>query len=179
MEWLDKHAGSVQALAAVGALLVTMALATLTGWYVRLTRSIASSALAQVEHLKLTTRTAQVQAARSLEALSVRIRVPLAQLSADSPAHAQLLEYNQLTNQEIADLEALARQVSEDAIRYAGKAVVSLRGILGLIEEAQSVNRATGWYANDNQTKTWKTAMEAGPRMLIELEKACRAVAAA
>ena len=178
MDWLDHHAGSVQALAAAGALLVTITLAGLTAWYVRLTRSIASSALAQVEHLKLTARTTQLQAARSLEALSLRIRVPLSQLSADAPQHAQLLEYNQLTDQEIADLEALARQVSEDAITYAGKSVVSLRAIRGLIKEAQGVNRTTGWYANDNQTRAWKTAMEAGPRMLIELEKSCRAAAA-
>jgi len=179
MEWFNQNASAVQALAAMATLLVTAALAVLTGRYVRLTRRIADSALEQVEHLKLTSRTAQQQAARALDALSKRIRVPLAGLDASSPRHDQLLDYSLLAQSDISDLESLARQVSEEAIRYAGKAAVSLRKIMGLKEEAHRINRLTGWIANATQLREWREAMDAAPKMLSELEKACERVAAA
>jgi hypothetical protein len=179
MGWLNQYASAVQALAAVATLLVTATLAVLTGRYVRLTRRIADSALEQVEHLKITSRTTQQQAARALDALSKRIRVPLAGLDASSPRHDQLLDYSLLSQSDIGDLESLARQVSEDAIRYAGKAAVSLRKIMGLKEEAHRINRVTGWMPNPTQNREWREAMDAGPKMLSELENACQKVAAA
>jgi len=178
MDWLNQNASAVQALAAVATLIVTGALALLTGRYVRLTRRIADSALEQVEHSKLTSRTAQKQAARALDALSKRIRVPLSGLDRPAPRHDQLLDYSLLSQSDISDLEELARQVSEDAIRFAGKAAVSLRKIMGFIDEARHINRLTGWSPKAPQIKDWEVAVDAAPKMLLELEAACQRAAA-
>ena len=178
MDWLNQNASAVQALAAVATLIVTGALALLTARYVRLTRRIADSALEQVGHLKLTSRTVQKQAARALGALSKRIRVPLSGLDRPAARHDQLLDYSRLSQSDISDLEDLARQVSEDAIRYAGKAAVSLREIMGFIEEARRINRLTGWSPKATQIKDWEAAVDAAPKMLLELEAACQRAAA-
>jgi hypothetical protein len=48
MEWLNQNAGAIQAIAAIVSLIVTFVLVVITGRYVRLTRTLAESANAQV-----------------------------------------------------------------------------------------------------------------------------------
>lgn len=177
MNWFNSNAAAVQALASVASLIVTVVLAVLTGKYVRLTRQIAQAALEQIQHIKLTSTTAQKQAARSLDALSKRIRLPLRNLNPDAPSHRQLREYNLLSQEDISALEALARDVNDQAAMYAGKAAVSLRKIVGLLAAARAKSPEQGWIASESQTSQWKEATEAGPRMLEELERVCQAVA--
>jgi hypothetical protein len=177
MNWLNTNASAVQALATIASLIVTLVLAVLTAKYVRLTRRIADVALEQMQHIKLTRTTAQKQAARSLDALSRRIRIPLEKLDPAAPSHRQLREYNLLSQEDISALETLARDVNDQAVLYAGKVAVSLRKIFGLINEARGVNQSLGWAASGTQTTQWKEAMEAGPTMLAELEKVRRDVA--
>lgn len=179
MNWLNAHASAIQALASVATLGVTVVLAVLTGRYVRLTKSIADTAWQQMQYVKLAATTARKQTAVSLEALSKRLRVPLASLDPNVPKPKQVREYSLLSQQDISDLETLARDVSDDATRFAGKAAVSPRRILGVIDEAKPVNPTLGWRPSDTQIGVWKEAMDAGPKMLEELEKACRQVAVA
>jgi hypothetical protein len=178
MEWLDRHAGAVQALASVATLVVTIVLACLTGWYVRVTKQIADSSLEQVEHIKSASRAAQLQAARSLDALSRRIRVPLASLASGPPSFDPLTSYALLNQKDVEDLEALARQVGDEAIVYAGKAAVSLRKLLAIIDDARSRNRTQGWMASQRQIAEWGEAIDAGPKMLDKIEAVCRALVA-
>lgn len=179
MNWLDTHASAIQALASIAAVAVTVVLAVLTWWYVRLTRSLADTALQQMEHVKHAATTARRQAAISLEALAKRLRLPLAALDPTGPKPKQVREYSLLSRDDISDLEELAREVNAEAMRYAGKAAVSLRKILGVIEDAKPVNPTLGWRPSDTQVKVWVGAMDAGPKMLEKLENVCREVAAA
>jgi hypothetical protein len=176
--WLEAHAAAVQALASVCALIITAALAVLTAWYVRLTRSIAAAATEQVKHLKESTRAQRQRAAVALEALSRRVRVPLAELVARGPSHRLLLDLTQLNQQDIAALEAIAQDVSETAIRFAGRAAFPLRTLDGIIQQAKSVNVTTGWVPTDQQTAGWREAVEAAPKLLEALDEACRDAAA-
>jgi len=179
VNWLTSHASAIQAFASIATLIVTATLAWLTGRYVRVTKRIADSALEQVEHFKLASHAARQQAALALDALSKRIRVPLTSLNPRTVAHRHLFEYGLLSLGDITDLESLARQVNQDAIRYAGKAAVSLHRVLALIEQAKAVNLSTGWIPTDKQVEEWRTAMDAAPKMLAALEAACLVVAAA
>ena len=178
MNWLRDNGAAIQAFASIGGLLITLVLAGLTAWYVRVTKTIATSALDQVKHLKETTRVAQQQAARSLEALSKRIRLPLVGLDPTAPKHRPLAEYGLLSQEDVTYLETLARDVNADAIRYAGKAAVSLRKILALMEQARQVNFGTGWIPSSDQIRDWREAMDAAPKMLTSLEATCQAAAA-
>jgi hypothetical protein len=177
MNWFDAHAGAVQAIASIATLIVTGVLAFLTAWYVRVTKQIADSSLEQLAHLKSESRSAQVQAARSLDALARRLRVPLAGLTA-APSHRMLLDYALLNQRDVEDLEALARQVSDEAITYAGKAAVSLRRLLAIMDDARKFNKTQGWMPNERQTGDWGEAIDAGPKMLEKIEQICRAIAA-
>ena len=154
-------------------------LAGLTARYVRLTREIASSSLAQVRHLKEVAKVAQQQGASALASLALRVRVSLAELDATSLRHRQLRSFSLLADRDLTDMEALARQVHPEAVTYAAKASISLRAILGLIEKAKSIHESQGWIARDEEVERWRVAMEAAPRMLTELERVSREQAAA
>ena len=89
-----------------------------------------------------------------------------------------LREYSLLSEDDIVQLEALARLVSGDAARFAGKAAVSLKKLAALIARARSVNESTGWVPSKQEGQDWDEAIDAGPKMLAALEDECRKMAA-
>ena len=100
--------------------------------------------------------------------------MPLGNLDAQAPKHRELWDYAQLNQQDVTALEAIAQDVSEEAIRYAGKAAFSLRRIEGLIQQARAVNLLAGWIPSEKQVAEWKEAIDSAPKMLDQLEAACR-----
>jgi hypothetical protein len=178
MNWFEENAAAIQALSSVAGLLVAGVLAWLTGRYVRLTRDIAISNLEQVKHIREAARLSQQQNARALESLALRIRVALGQLNPDVPKHKELRAFDLLTERDVADLEALARQVDGRAITSASNAAVSLRVIHGMIKKAKDINEVMGWVPTDHEIQRWKSSMEAGHRSLQEVETSCHHVAA-
>jgi hypothetical protein len=177
MEWLKNNSAAVQALASIATLIVTATLAILTARYVRLTKSIAGSAMEQVDHLKDASRTFTINAAKGLAALSARLRVPLEGLRPRGLSHRALREYSLLSDEDVRDLESLARQVSPDASRYAAKAAVSLKKLVALMARARAVSEGHGWAASTQELQDWNEAIDSGPKMLEALEAECRRVA--
>lgn len=104
LDWFSKNSAAVQALSAGANVLVALVLVGLTGWYARLTRDIARSSLAQVEYFKDAATLVRRQSAAALEALSRRVRVPLAELNNLSPAHERLRNYSLLTHQDVTSI---------------------------------------------------------------------------
>jgi len=177
MTWLDSHAAAIQALAGIATLLVTITLACLTAWYVKVTRSIARSAGEQAEylkdqliHAKKESNAARSQAASALLALVRRLQASLVGLDAQSPRHRQLLEHSQLGLVDIEQLERLATDVSAVAAFHTGQTVEALRTIHSVISDARTVNIVTGWVASDAQNTAWLAAMAAAPKALERLE---------
>lgn len=177
MNWLTSNSAAIQALASIATLVVTATLAILTARYVRLTKSMAGSAMDQVQHLKDASRALTVNAAQALSALSARLRIPLNDLKSRGVTQRALREYSLLTQDDIRTLEELARHVSPDASRYAGKAAVSLKKMAALMARASAVSETVGWMASIQELQDWNEAIGAGPKMLEALEAECRKVA--
>jgi hypothetical protein len=177
MEWLNRFAPAIQALSSVAGLLVAGVLVWLTTKYVRLTRDIATSSLDQVKHIREAGRVIQQQDARALGSLALRIRVALGGVNSEAPNHGELRAFTGLTEQDTADLQALARQVNDRAINSASEAVGRLRVILGVLQAVKDVNLGTGWIPTAQEITKWKRAMESAHRALQEIETTCRQLA--
>jgi hypothetical protein len=177
MEWLNRFAPAIQALSSVVGLLVAGVLVWLTTRYVRLTRDIAASSLEQIKHIKEAGRVIQQQNARALETLALRIRVSLGRLNSEAPNHSELRAFTDLKEQDIADLQALARQVNNLTITSASEAAALLRIILGMLQTASEINVGTGWIPTAQDVTRWKKAMESAHRALQEIETACHQLA--
>ena len=159
-------------------LVVTGVLACLTWRYVRLTRDIANSGLEQVRQIREAGRVALQQSARALGALALRLRVDLGQrLDPTKPNHGQLRAFAQVTEQDIADLQALARQVDSRAITSASEAAAHLLVIHGMVQAVKGIDEAMGWTPDAEETGRWKKAVEGAHRSLQEIETVCRQVA--
>ena len=176
MNWFKENAAAIQAFASIAALIVAIVLAWLTYRYVRLTRDIAASSLEQVRHIREATEIELEQHARALASLVLRIRTSFGGLNADVPRHTELRGYSQLTEREIADIEALARRVGGAVLDSASKAVASLRIMLGMIQRAKEINEALGWIPTPQEMQAWRRAMEEANRSLQEMEAACQNV---
>jgi len=176
MNWFKENAAAIQALSSLAALLVACLLAWLTARYVRLTREIATSSLEQVKHIREAARIIQRQNAVALDSLALRIRVCVSNLQ--TPKHKELRAFSSFTESDIADLERLARQVDDRAIKSASEAVKYLRVIHGIIQNAKNINEGLGWIPTEEEKKNWNTAIQGAHRMLQEVETACQHVAA-
>ncbi len=178
VNWFRDNAAVIQALSSVAALVVTGALAWLTWRDVRLTRDIATSSLEQVKHIREAGRLLLQQNARALESLALRIRVGLGHLNSSTPNHRELRSFALLTDREIADLQALARQVNSRAITSASDAAAHLRVIHDMVQTAKAINEAMGWIPTAEDIGRWKRAIEGAHRALQEIETACQQAAA-
>jgi len=174
MSWFNHNAAAIQALCSIAGLVIACFLVALTAWYVRLTREIARSSLEQVKHIREAARLSQVQSARALGSLALRLRVGLGDLDSEVPKHTPLRAFSSMTERDIDDLEALAREVDNRAIFSAGDAVGALRVLQQLIQEAKGTDERLGWRPTEEQRKSWKKAFEAANRSLQEIETACR-----
>jgi hypothetical protein len=176
MNWFKENAAAIQAFASIAALIVAIVLAWLTYRYVRLTRDIATSSLEQVKYIREAAQIERVQNARALASLALRIRTSFGGLNADVPRHKELRGYSQLTEREIADIEALARQVGGPVLDSASKAVASLRVMQGMIQKAKEISEALGWIPTQQEMQAWRRAMEDAHRGLQEMEMTCQNV---
>jgi hypothetical protein len=173
MNWFRDNAAVIQALSSAAGLVVTGVLAWLTWRYVRLTRDIASSSLEQVKHIREAGRVMLQQNAKALESLALRIRVGLGQLNSATPNHKELRAFALLTDREIADLQALARQVNSRAITSASDAAAHLRVIHDTVQTSKGIDEAMGWIPTAEDAGRWKRAIEGAHRALQEIEAAC------
>jgi len=171
MNWLNDNAAAIQALSGVAVLLVTAVLALLTARYVRLTRE-------QVRLIRESARIVLQQNASALKALALRIRVGLGQtVSPDTPSHSGLRSFDVLVEQDIADLQALAKNVNPVAINSASDAAAHLRVIYAVVQTAKAVPLEIGWIPGPADRARWKKAVEGAHRALQEIETACHQVA--
>jgi hypothetical protein len=178
MSWFRENAALVQALSSVAALVVACVLVVLTAKYVRLTRQIAISSLQQVEHIREVWLGNKRKHARTLEALALRIRTALGRLDADAPRHAKLRQFDEMNEQDIADLRTHAMEVNDPAITSASEASGPLRVILGMVQKAKDISPGTGWVPNTQEIATWKQARCDAERALQATERACRELVA-
>jgi hypothetical protein len=179
VNWFKDNAAVIQALSSVAGLVVTGVLAWLTWKYVRLTRDIASSSVEQVKHIREAGRAMLRQNATALESLALRIRTGLGQQVSATPNHRDLRAFALLGERDIADLQALARQVNGRAITSASDAAAHLRVILDMVQTAKGINEAMGWIPTATEAGRWKKAIEGAHRALQEIETACHQVAEA
>jgi hypothetical protein len=177
VKWLNENAPAIQALASVAALIVTGVLAGLTWRYVRLTREIARLSLEQVQHIREAARVALRQSANALSALALRLRAGLGQLDPAMPNHRALRAFDILTEQDIAEMQVLARNVNAIAITSASAAADHLRVIYAMVQTAKGINEAMGLNMSSEDARRWKKAVEGAHRALQEIETACQRVA--
>ena len=115
------------------------------------------------------------QSAQALGSLALRLRVSLGQeLNPSTPNHKQLRAFALFTEQEITDLQVLARQVNGQAITSASDAAVHLRVISEMVQMAKGIKEARGWIPTPEETGRWKRAVEGAHRALQEIEAACQ-----
>jgi hypothetical protein len=174
MNWFKENAAAVQAFASLASLIVAAILAWLTFRYVRLTKAIADSSLEQVKHIREAAELARRQNAQALASLALRLRTIFGGLNADVPTHRQLRGFSQFSEGEIADIEALARQVGGSVLDSASRAVPALRTMQGMIQRAKEINESLGWIPTPQETQTWRKAVEEAHRGLQEIEVACQ-----
>jgi len=168
MNWLKDNAAAIQALSAVATLVVTSVLVWLTSKYVRLTRE-------QIQHIKEAARVTLQQSATALASLALRLRTGLGEeLNSEMPNHRELRTFALLTDKEIADLQALAKDVNSRAVASASAAATHLRVILEMVRTAKGINEAMGWIPTPADTRRWKRAVEGAHRALQEIEAACQ-----
>lgn len=179
MNWFRENAAVIQALSSAAGLVVTAVLAWLTWRYVRLTREIANSSLEQVKYIREVARVSLRQSASALESLALRLRVGLGNLNPETPNHRQLCGFTLLTDQEITDLQALARDVNRPAITAASEAAGHLRAIYAMLQTAKGISEAMGWIPNAEEAGRWKKAIEGAHRALQEIETTCNHAAEA
>lgn len=82
-----------------------------------------------------------------------------------------------MTEQDIADLQAPARQVDSRAITSASEAAAHLLVIHGMVQAAKGIDAVMGSTPNAEETGQWKKAVEGAHRSLQEIETVCRQVA--
>jgi len=167
MDWLKDNAAAIQALSAVATLVVTSVLVWLTSKYVRLTSE-------QIQHIKDAARVTLRQSATALGSLALRLRTGLGQVNSEPPNHRELRAFALMTEKEIADLQALAREVNSRAIGSASDAATHLRVILEIVQAAKGVTEGTGWIPSREDTIRWKKFVEGAHRSLQEIEIACQ-----
>jgi hypothetical protein len=177
MNWLNQNAAAIQALSGIAALIVTGVLAWLTWNYVRLTREIARSSLEQVKYIREAARSALRQNAKALGSLALRLRVGLGQLDSTSPNDGQLRAFAQLAEQDITELQSLARQLNTQTITSASDAAAHLRIIYDMVQVVKKINEGIGWIPDANEKTRWKKAIEGAHRALHEIETACQQAA--
>ncbi len=159
LSWLDHHAGSVQALAAVATLVVTAWLARLTGRYVRLTGDIAAASAEQARLLGDATRKAAEIADSSLRAHAGRLRASLEGLSRAEPGDTQLRHFTLITPSHVDALEVLARQKDDDARGQAVLAAMALHTIVGMAERVRGTKPNYGYGFSEQEKAEYATAM--------------------
>jgi predicted negative regulator of RcsB-dependent stress response len=138
MDWFTRNSAAIQAIASIAGVIITAALVGVTYWYVRVTRTIANSSLAQVQEIQKATRASRDRNARALADLAVRIRNGLARLDADLPRADQIRAFTQVNESDITRLEVFASQVDyAPVLASESTAVVAIREILGTVEHCQ------------------------------------------
>jgi hypothetical protein len=169
IDWLNSNAGAIQALASIAALAVAAILARLTARYVHLTKQLADSSLEQVKHIREIAESARVRDAAALRALSIRLRVPLSELS-HTPSFDELRRFDYIDAGDVADLESLARSVGGDALFHATRAILSLRALLGMVAKVKAINEGTGWLPRENDTSLYRSAVQSAVSELAKVE---------
>lgn len=178
MNWLANHSTAIQALAAVATTFVTVVLVVLTGRYVRLTREIAASSAEQLRQARELILDQRRRRADASIALIDRIRPPLAALDPSPILVDRLASFAHLNRDDIAELEALARDLDSRATHLAGKTAHALRQLVLLLERATQTNPDHGWLPTEQDHKHWYESHQAALKCLDELREICRELAA-
>jgi hypothetical protein len=173
MKWLDTHAGSVQAIAAVLTFVLTGVLAWFTRRYVLLTRAIADASAAQVEYAKKEANESLRRTAEALAALVARIREPLGRLQPSTMPVGKLIDYPHLQTADAVEVELLARALGGDAVIHAGKAVYALRQLADLIARVRATDPRIGWRALERDEQNWYESHQTALKELDELKQQC------
>jgi len=101
------------------------------------------------------------------------MRVALGQIGSDAPSHSELRAFSLLTENDIDDLSALARQVNDRTISAATEAAGPLRVIRAMIQKAKVTPSEVGWIPTNQEGVAWKRAVEDAHRHLQEVEVPC------
>jgi len=147
IQWLNQNAGAVTAFA-------TLVLAGLTAWYVILTREIA---IASRDTVRLATEAQEAERRQSVRSLTPLVR-RLSEMAAALPVPLGVLTVQGLplwTDDDLSDLEALARMVEGADLQAASVAVKHLRFIAERIEEIKRDEAGSGWNANKLLPPVW------------------------
>jgi hypothetical protein len=177
MDWFTRNSAAIQAIASIAGVIITAALVGVTYWYVRVTRTIANSSLAQVQEIQKATRASRDRNARALADLAVRIRNGLARLDADLPRADQIRAFTQVNESDITRLEVFASHVDyAPVLASESTAVVAIREILGTVEHAKKLHPGAGWVLPPEQIERWRRAREESDRSLHAVENACQEI---
>ncbi len=101
----------------------------------------------------------------------------LSRLASEYPKYEQIRHFALLTENDIDDVNTLARKVNGEVLTSASDAVMALRTINEVIRIAKNTNEGTGWLPTQPEARSWQKAMEDGQRSLQEIEKTCRSIA--
>lgn len=179
MGWFAKNSAAIQAIASIAGVLISLILAGITYWYVRITREVAQSSSEQVRGMREAfdrqqqeRREEQAQLARTLELLARRIR---SNIEAATFSHAGLRALAQPTSAEVTDLEILSRQLGNKTVLSAGnRAVVGLRHALSLVDRVKPIHPSIGWIPVEEERQFWNEAVEITVTNLRAIENECQ-----
>jgi|SRR5712664_722437 len=172
LAWLDTHAAAVQALAAVATLAVTTTLAILTARYVRLTKSIADSAVEQAHILRDSVADSRAKTRDSLRAHSKRLLSCVRVLHDTTPNLEQLQGFALITEADVTRLEALAKDHGEGLQPKAATAATALKHLLGWHDRAAKTNRVMGWNVRTTDVADYARARADAIRELAAIAEA-------
>ena len=161
IEWLNRNAGAVTAIASV-------VLAGLTGWYVVITRQIALASRETLRHSVEAQQAARRQAERALRALVRR----LSEMAAAVPVPLGVNTVQRIplwSDDDLRDLEALAREAEGADLEAASLAVKNLRHIATIIAEIKRDEAGVGWNANKHSPPVWANDVGAARTALAAL----------
>ncbi len=165
IDWLNCNAGAVTAIA-------TVVLVVLTGVYVTITRQIALASREQVR-LHADARDAmERQDRRSLAALAKRLREAVDGLPYPAIQIGTIVQRVVLwTDDDLKDLDTLARAIEGADMAAAAQAVESLRYLGHVVEEIRTAEKGQGWNPNSIRPQDWATKIAVARTALDRLQE--------
>lgn len=167
---LAAHAQSIQVLSTIVTCVATVTLAWLTGRYVRQTKQVASSSIAQVEIMRATLESARSRNGSALRALAQRLRFVAGGLDKAGPEFGRLRNFALVTERDLGDLEGLAKEVGGAAPKLSADAVRALRVILEIRDDASAHSEIMGWLPSDPDVERYRAALHEAELALAALE---------
>ncbi len=166
VKWLNQNSAAIQAVATVVSVLVTAALALITLWYVRLTRTLVEATKSQAEFLREAVKARK----RHLLAVVKMLRILVMSFPEIRQHGEQMRGATTWDNNDLADLKRLASEFGTLAGQRAAVATSSLLWLKDRVDEVKAIKPGLGVSWNDFPWDRWDSELK---RAKENLEALC------